>query len=75
MLAFQFYVHDDRYTVPSLLFVEARSPERARVIAQEHLRSSPHFSKIDVHLGDERLFRVGASARRDDIRTPDNHAA
>jgi hypothetical protein len=75
MLAFQFYVHDDRYAVPSLLFVEARSPERARVIALEHLRSSPHFSKIDVYLGDERLFRVGGSARRDNVRTADNRAA
>jgi hypothetical protein len=58
MQAFQFYIHDDRYTVPSLLFVEARSPERVRAIAQEHLRSSPHFSRVEVYLGDERLFGV-----------------
>jgi hypothetical protein len=73
MQAFQFYVQDDRYTVPSLLFVEAQSPERVRAIAEKHLRSSPHFSHVDVYLGDDRLFGISA-ARRDDGQS-DAHAA
>jgi hypothetical protein len=66
--AFQFYIQDDRYTVPSLLFVEARSPERVRAMAETRLRSSPHFSRIEVYLGDERLFSVGADRRPADTR-------
>jgi hypothetical protein len=66
MQAFQFYIQDDRYTVPTLLFVEARSPERARAIAERHLRSSPHFSGIDVYLDDKRLFGVSAACRSGD---------
>jgi hypothetical protein len=65
MQAFQFYIQDDRYTVPSLLFVEARSPDRARAMAERHLRSSPHFSRIDVYLDDNRLFGVSTARRSD----------
>lgn len=74
MQAFQFYIQDDRYSVPSLLFVEARSPERAKAIALKHLESSPHFRSIDVYLGDDRLFRLGGERNRDDSSSAQTNA-
>ena len=59
MQAFQFYVEDDRYSVPSLLIVEAASAKRARVLALDHMQRSPHYVSIAVYLGDRRLFVVG----------------
>ena len=65
MQVFELYIDDDRSAVPSLLFVEAGSPQRVWAIAQRHLQSSPHFSRVEVFLGNEHLFGISA-ARCDD---------
>jgi hypothetical protein len=64
MQAFQFFIEDDRYSVLSLLCVEARTTARARTLAQKHLASAPHAVSIDVDLGEDRLFSVGGVAAK-----------
>jgi hypothetical protein len=65
MQVFELYIDDDRSAVPSLMFVEAGSPQRVWAIAQRHLQSSPHFSRVEVYRGNEHLFGIRAG-RRDD---------
>jgi hypothetical protein len=48
------YVHDGRYTVPTLLTIDARDDESACTNARQHLSSSPHYSAVEVW-DDERL--------------------
>jgi hypothetical protein len=62
MHAFELYIDDDRYSAPSLVIVEAGSPQRVRVIAHEYLQRSPHFSRVEVYLGSEHLFGLKTSA-------------
>ena len=61
MQAFTFFVEDDRYSVPSMLMVEAISPNRARELALDHMQRSPHYKGISVYAGDLLLFAVGAA--------------
>ena len=60
---FQFLVTDDRYSVPSLRFVEASDADAARAIAERLLREHEHYHVIDVWDGDVRLFTVGVAHR------------
>jgi hypothetical protein len=64
MQAFQFFIEDDRYSVSSLLVVQARSAERAKQLAQAELQQSPHYLSVEVYLDDERLFTVSAREPR-----------
>jgi hypothetical protein len=59
MQAFQFYIEDDRYSVPSLLVVETATAARARELAMRQLQRSPHYSSIAVYSGHDYLFVVG----------------
>ena len=61
MQAFTFFIEDDRYAVPSMLMVEAVSPDRARELALDHMQRSPHYTSISVYAGDQCLFVVGAA--------------
>ena len=60
---FQFYVTDDRYSVPSLLFVEATDANAARAIAERLLREREHYHVIEVWERDARVFSVGVPHR------------
>jgi hypothetical protein len=42
------YIHDDRYSVPSLDAVTVRDDERAREIGQNRLVVSPHYHLVEV---------------------------
>ncbi len=48
MTTYTLYVHDGRYTVPTLLTIEARDDEGARVHAQQYLERSPHYSAVEI---------------------------
>jgi hypothetical protein len=61
MQAFTFFVEDDRYSIPSMLIVEAISPKRARELALAHMQRSPHYTAISVYTEDECLFVVPAA--------------
>lgn len=42
------YIHDDRYSVPSLDAVTVRDDERALEIGQSRLMVSPHYRAVEV---------------------------
>jgi len=59
---FRFLTVDDRYSVPTLKFVQAADPERARAMAEQLLRESPHHRAVQVWEDETLLFVVGAGA-------------
>jgi hypothetical protein len=54
---FQFYVTDDRYSVPSLLFVAARDARSARTMA-ERMLDEEHHHGVEVWRDERKLFSV-----------------
>jgi len=62
---YMLYVHDDRYTVPTLDTVIVRDDDRAIEIAAQRLSSSPHYRAVEMW-DDDRLVcqidRSGAEA-------------
>jgi len=48
------YVHDGRYTVPTLLTIDARDDDGACAHAEQHLNISVHYRAVEVW-DDERL--------------------
>jgi hypothetical protein len=60
MASYTLFVHDDRYSVPNFYMVSVAGERRALELAEEKLRSSPHYRRVEVFDG-ERL--VGAIDR------------
>ncbi len=48
MKTYLLYIHDDRYTVPTLDSIAVDGDERARELALERLASSPHYRAADL---------------------------
>ncbi|HEX4183847.1 MAG TPA: hypothetical protein VHY34_11380 [Caulobacteraceae bacterium] len=48
MRIYLLYVHDDRYSVPTLDTIIVRDDERAREIAVARLVGSPHYRCVEV---------------------------
>ena len=66
MKTYILYVHDDRYSVPTLDTVTVGDDARATEIAARRLASSPHYRAAEVW-DDERLVcRIG----RGDLDAP-----
>lgn len=53
------YIHDDRYTVPTMDSVTVSGDERALQLARERLASSPHYYAVEVWEDDRLVGRVG----------------
>ena len=66
MASYTLFVHDDRYTVPTFYMISVADDRRALELAREKLRSSVHYSRVEVFEGD-RL--VGAADRDGDGQT------
>jgi hypothetical protein len=66
MKTYFLYVHDDRYSVPTLDTVIVRNDQRASEIAAKRLASSDHYRGVEIW-EDERLVcrfdRDGSPAR------------
>jgi hypothetical protein len=62
MNTFEFFIQDDRYTVPTFELVHLRDAERARELAAQRLCASLHHQSIEVRMGSERLFLISRSA-------------
>ena len=60
MASYTLFVHDDRYSVPTFYIVSVADEGRALELADEKLRSSPHYLRVEV-FDDDRL--VGALDR------------
>ena len=65
MRTYTLYVHDDRYSVPNLVFASAAGVDRARELANSELNRSEHHLAVDVREADDWLFRVKRSDRAD----------
>jgi hypothetical protein len=52
MLNYSFFIHDRRYSVPTLQFVLVADEDRARELARRELFASPDHLAVDVR-GDE----------------------
>jgi hypothetical protein len=63
MKSYELHIEDDRYSVPTLLFVEATTNGQAKAIATAHLLSSPHHRMVKVYLEDKYLLTVGDQRR------------
>lgn len=59
----EIYVVDDRYSVPTLRFVDAKDEARARDVAEEILSESAHYLSVEVAQDGRTLF-VATSAGR-----------
>ena len=57
------YIHDDRYSVPSLYTVSVEDDERMRVWAAARLASSTHYQAIEAFEDDRLSCRVERSAK------------
>ena len=58
MKSFQFLVTDDRYTVPTLLFVESVSRVAAKALAKRQLESDRHYRAVEVWEGDAMILSL-----------------
>jgi hypothetical protein len=61
MRAFSFYIFDDRYSVPTLVFVPANDEPEARDLAAHRLAETRHYRKVEVWEGDALLFSCGGA--------------
>jgi hypothetical protein len=53
-----FYINDSRYSVPTLLVVNARGDDHCLTQAREYLLRSPHYEAIEVVDGEREVGRV-----------------
>lgn len=60
MRTFSFFIHDRRYSVPTLRLVLTSDEERARELAQRELMASEHHYCVDVDEDGRPLFRAYA---------------
>ncbi len=58
MRIFSFYIHDSRYSVPTLQLVDAIDENSARELAQVRLDESMAHLAIEVREDDNRLFEL-----------------
>lgn len=61
MRTFSFYIHDRRYSVPTLHIVTVRDEDRARELAQQRLEDGDHHLVVEVLEGQTELFRLERS--------------
>lgn len=62
--SFEIFVHDDRYSVPTLQLVTAADDTSAVAAAESLLHASPHHRGVELWGGGERLMELGACAER-----------
>lgn len=63
MRTYSYFIHDDRYSVPTLQFAVVPDEDRARELARLQLMSSPHYLSIEVHENGRAVFRQERSGR------------
>jgi hypothetical protein len=58
MRTFSFYIHDRRYSVPTLQIVTVRDEDRARELARQRLEEAEHHLAVEVLEDQTELFRL-----------------
>src|SRR5580704_19533812 len=56
---FEVYIDDERYSTPTLLFIEVKDEQRAREFAQKKLEEDARHRGVEVRENGVRLFGVG----------------
>ena len=64
MNAFEVFVHDDRYSVPTLQLISADDDFEARQAAAALLRASPHHLGVELWRGGDLVAALGACGER-----------
>ena len=64
MLTFELFLHDDRYSVPTLHLVTCVDLAAARAAAEAMLEAGVHHRGVEVCRGGEQLLTLGACAER-----------
>lgn len=62
--AFEIFVHDDRYSVPTLHLVPAAYESAARRLAEVLLLTSAHHQGVELWRDGEQLLALGICADR-----------
>jgi hypothetical protein len=62
MRLFSFYIHDRRYSVPTLQIVPARDEDRARELARQRLEESDDHLSVEVSEEDTDVFHLTREA-------------
>ena len=58
MTTYTLYVHDGRYAVPTLLTIDSRDDDSARVHARRHLESSTHYRAVEIWDDDRQVAQL-----------------
>lgn len=64
MNGYEVFVHDDRYSVPTLYLIAAEDLGHARESADAMLRASPHHLGVELWTDGEQVLAIGACAER-----------
>jgi hypothetical protein len=64
MTAFEVFVHDDRYSVPTLHLIAAADELHAQETADALLRASPHHLGVELWREGDQIAALGACAER-----------
>lgn len=64
MITFELFVHDDRYSVPTLHLVSVADEALARAAAEALLEASRHHLGVELWGGGEQLAALGVCAER-----------
>ncbi len=59
MRAYEVYIADDRYSLPTLRIVEAVDAFGAQETAERFMRESPHHLGVEVCDRGQRIFTIG----------------
>lgn len=64
MNGYEVFVHDDRYSVPTLHLISAANLGDARRAADALLRASSHHLGVELWGGGEQILAIGVCAER-----------
>jgi hypothetical protein len=63
---FQFFITDDRYSLPTLRIVQAVSAVRASEMAERMFAEGPHHLGVEVYEDSLRVFATGETRQPDE---------
>lgn len=63
--SFEIFVHDDRYSVPTLHLLAVSDEAAARVAAEALLQVSAHHQGVELCQGGRRIAALGTCAERE----------
>ena len=64
MMTFELFVHDDRYSVPTLHLLSLAGAAVARTAAEALLDSSPHYLGVELCHDGEQILTLGLCPER-----------